>query len=353
MGIPLPGVARLMADYSEAAFCRLRRNLFFPMVFKWGASILETMKQGVKILACILAGTSLCIADVPDVTDPAETEADAPASDNPYQSIVDRNVFGLKPPPPVQDVGATDKTPPPPIFLTGISSFAGKVAMMKSQPTAQKPGTPPKGEQFYMLREGQRDGELEVIRIDERAGTVRINYAGTESTLDFTNNGVKVALGAPAPGGAPGGVPRAPGVGGIPAPGTTARPGLALPMPMGRSLRTGTPSGAQSANQTGVSPTAYGYQNPSLAGGNLTVGGVATANPQTQVNPVNQLPVEQQLVLIEAERERTQQAVSIGAAPPIPPTPISQSTTPTVNQSQTTQNRSFPIRAPGLPTLPQ
>jgi hypothetical protein len=322
------------------------------MVFKWGASILETMKQGVRILACILAGTSLCIADVPDVTDPVDTDADAPASDNPYQSIVDRNVFGLKPPPPPPDPSAADKTPPPPIFLTGISSFAGKVAMMKSQPTAQKPGTPPKGEQFYMLREGQRDGELEVISIDERAGTVKINYAGTESTLDFTNNGVKVALGAPAAAGAPGGRPAVPGVGGIPAPGTTARPGLALPM--GRSLRTSTPAGAQSANRSGASPTAYGYQNPSLATANLTAGTAATASQQTQVNAVNQLPAEQQMVLIEAERERTQQAVDAGLLPPLPPTPLSQSTTPSSSQAQTTtQTRSFPTRAPGLPTLPQ
>ena len=62
--------------------------------------------------------------------------------------------------------------------------------------------TPPAREQSFTLGEGQREGDLEVLEIDEKAGKVKVNNFGTVVDLDFDNNGVKTAA-APAPGGAP------------------------------------------------------------------------------------------------------------------------------------------------------
>ena len=188
------------------------RTSFAELPF--GAGVLDgnqysfIMKQGQRMLICALAGVVLC-------TSGNAATSDAPG--NPYQGIVDRNVFGLKSPPPPPDPEA-NKPPPPKVFLTGITTILGnKRALLKTTPPA-KPGEPAK-EQSFTLGEGQRDGEIEVLEIDEKAGTVKVNDYGTITTLDFDKNGVKVA----------GGVPPAPGAPGAPA----ARPGGFVPGPVG------------------------------------------------------------------------------------------------------------------------
>jgi hypothetical protein len=128
----------------------------------------------------------------------------ADADANPYQGIVDRNVFGLKPPPPPVQT-APPKPPPVKITLTGITTILGnKRVLMKAPVTGAKPGAPT--EQSYILAEGQRDGDIEVLQIDEKKGEVKINNAGEIVTLDWESNGIKGAGGG-APGPAPGGAP--------------------------------------------------------------------------------------------------------------------------------------------------
>jgi hypothetical protein len=64
----------------------------------------------------------------------------------------------------------------------------------------QPPGKPI---QSFILAQGQRDGEIEVLEIDEKAGSVKVNQSGTVTTLTFEKNGAKlpasVAAAAPAP----------------------------------------------------------------------------------------------------------------------------------------------------------
>lgn len=136
----------------------------------------------------------------------------AKPAESPYQSIITRNAFGLRPPPP--------PTPPPEpvpqvtpsaLKLTGITTlFAGKRAMF----VLQEPNKP----QLIsdLVREGERDSvitNLEVINIDERAGVVRVVYGGKELSLNFLDNGLKApaapAVPAPGPGqaGRPGAIP--------------------------------------------------------------------------------------------------------------------------------------------------
>jgi len=79
-----------------------------------------------------------------------------------------------------------------------------KRALFKVQ-MPPKPGEPPRGEQSFILAEGQRDGEIEVLEINATAGSefVKVNNFGTIMNLNFENNGIKT-VGASATGAQPG-----------------------------------------------------------------------------------------------------------------------------------------------------
>jgi hypothetical protein len=99
------------------------------------------------------------------------SQASGSTSANPYQKIGEHNLFGLQPPPPVNQVAGT---PPPQIVLNGLTTvFGDKRALFKTLPTADSPK-----EQSYILAEGQRTGEIEVLSVDMKAGTVTINNHG-------------------------------------------------------------------------------------------------------------------------------------------------------------------------------
>ena len=302
------------------------------------------MTHSLRALACLAGSLAVCAGAAKLENQDVSEEIQ---SDNPYQAIVERNVFGLKPPPPPPDPESV-KPPAPKITLTGVATILGrKQALMKTPPAPVKAGETSKGEQFYTLAEGQRDGDLEVLQIDEKQGIVKVSYAGQVSSLDFTNNGAKFVAGPP-----PGVVPGAPGA--IPAPPGGQQPGTMIPMPT-RTLRLPTPAGA-----SGVNPTTSSYQNP---GGNLratpysglqnqaVLGTTAGTTPATTVNPTQQMPVENQFIMIEAERERTRSAVSAGLMPPLPPTPLSPLAEQPAPTTPVLQRPQLP-RPPGMP-LPQ
>jgi hypothetical protein len=149
-----------------------------------------------KISTCTLAAGVLAVdarAIVPDST-PGH-----------YQGITERNAFGLRPPP----TQAPPTNPPAQlskVTLTGITTILGnKRALMKVLPTVLKPGEAAK-ELSLILTEGQREDEIEVLQIDEKAGSVKLNNSGTVMTLTFEKDGAKLpatsVLGA---------VPNAPG----------------------------------------------------------------------------------------------------------------------------------------------
>jgi hypothetical protein len=129
----------------------------------------------------------------------------ADVAGSPYQGIVERNVFNLRPPPTPAD-NTPPPVPPPRITLTGITTILGnKRALMK----ALEPPKPPEParEVSYILAEGQRDGDIEVIAIDERAGSVKVNNHGTIQELSFDKDGQKLPNNPPpliAPPGLPG-----------------------------------------------------------------------------------------------------------------------------------------------------
>lgn len=104
------------------------------------------------------------------------------AQTNPFEGVIlTRNIFGLvpRPPPPEQPL------PPLPKFtLTGITTVTGPArALMKMTPVAGTAGSA--GERFFNLTVGERDGDLEVLEINEKSRSVVISYSGTRLTLGF------------------------------------------------------------------------------------------------------------------------------------------------------------------------
>ena len=117
----------------------------------------------------------------------------AETSGHPYLGIAGSNVFRLMP---AQRQG-TDRPPAPlaRVKAVGITTMLGdKRALLK----VYLPATPPEPakELSCILTVGQREGPIEVLEIDEMAGSVRVNNSGTVMvlTLEETAPGCKHRL---------------------------------------------------------------------------------------------------------------------------------------------------------------
>jgi len=267
------------------------------------------------MLVCMMGSLAFCTA---------ASAVPQESSDNPYQSIIDRNVFSLKPPPPPPDTTEANKPQTVKITLTGITTILGnKRVLMKTAPPPAKPGEGPKTEQSYILTEGQREGDIEVIAIDEKTGSVKVNNGGTVQTLTFEKDGAKLpATAAPAP--VPGVVP------GVPAPGFPGARGPAASPTPSFQLPSRIPRLPNSSAQTGNA----GLGNPGLG---LPMN---MSSPQMSV-PGTQTSLEEQTLLIEAAR----QAGGPGAAL-LPPTFLNPRAN--VNEAPTPGN---PGAGPNTPTI--
>ncbi len=118
-------------------------------------------------------------------------QVQAEMKDNPYQVIVDRNPFGLRPIPP--PAAPPDNTPPPPpaldIKLTGITTLLGpsKVFLEFTDPQSKKVDRP------SAMLEGETYSKagITVVAIDPENNRVKIKTGDAESWLDFEKNGIK------------------------------------------------------------------------------------------------------------------------------------------------------------------
>ena len=107
--------------------------------------------------------------------------------ENPYaKAIVGRNVFSLIPPSPARIVDPPP-TPRPRITLQGVTTMLSRRQVLFKVQMPTKPGEPA-NETLFVLSEGEREGEIEVLEIDERAGTVRFNNRGSVETLNLKND---------------------------------------------------------------------------------------------------------------------------------------------------------------------
>ena len=100
--------------------------------------------------------------------------AEPDAGANPYRAIVKHNTFGLVPPPSTVVFNAA--TSPPDITLNGIMVVFGRKYALFKLPAS-------KGGKNYLLAEGQSDGEIELLAVDNRAGTITINNHGAVQTI--------------------------------------------------------------------------------------------------------------------------------------------------------------------------
>lgn len=173
----------------------------------------------------------------------------AEVRDHPYQIIIERNPFALKPIPPPVDTTKKEEPPPPPvppleIKLTGITTLLGppRVLLELVDTQTKKTERPPplsEGDLVY-------NTAITILAIDAENGLVRIKNGDAETTLDFKNNGIK--------------------------PSATAS---AAPVPMN-------PAGVLQPGQPNIYGSTPGAFNP--AGGNQALGNLPPRPLRTDVN---------------------------------------------------------------------
>jgi len=224
---------------------------------------------------------------------------------NPYQAIVGRNVFSLKPPPPPQPPeDPLKKNPPPTIKLQGLQTILGRRQVLFKLP-AKPPGQPK--EESFVMNEGERQGEIEVVQIDMQTEAVKFRNHGQEQLLNMKDDADKPLIAAPPPGLPPG----APG----------ALPGV--PPPAAAAFNPSAPSTVTTIGGSKLIPQRP-MRQPTTTGG-VPLG--TTMSPQT-TQPTQAAPVltpEEQMVLMELQREQHKNNPNF---PPLPPTPITPPPTP-------------------------
>jgi hypothetical protein len=178
----------------------------------------------------------------------------AAASADYYQQIPARNLFGLREPPQIQPEVVKPQVPR--ILLSGITTMGSKLAFLKVQ-APPRPGEQQQPDQSLMLTEGQREGGIEILEINEKAGTIRVNNFGTEMTIGFDKDADKVAKNPPS---------TQPGVANVPGTGKGMNPGVSgyqrmIPTRTGRQVPAGPEPPVPPSTSTGQ-PLIQGQNTP-------------------------------------------------------------------------------------------
>jgi hypothetical protein len=234
------------------------------------------------------------------------------AKSNPYSVIAQHNVFGLIPPPPPTDVSA-EAASPPDIILNGIMNvFGSKYALFKL--------TADKGKN-YLLGEGQSDGEIELLSVDDRAGAIKVKNHGVIQTIAlakppaFTSTPAATTAGAvptmAAPDNDAGRVPAE----GIPFSATENNP-AAVNAPMAPGFAV-VGVGNSQGNSSGNSTPSNGSSGSQASGGSSSAP-EAAPEPWWVIGSKN----------LEAARIATASLVSSGQNQPFPLTPYTPPGTP-------------------------
>lgn len=303
---------------SRAGGLCFSRNSFFAVVFKPEMRHLAAMIS--RFHPALLLGALLAAAPARGV----EAEAAAQTGD-PFQVIIERNPFGLLPPPapPPPPKEEPKEEPPLDVKLSGIMSiFKPPRAMFVNTPPGAK--TP----EYLSVAEGEREGGIEVLvgGIDIAKGTVRVNVGGVTRTLSFEEHGVKgAAVSGVPPGGRPVPVPRpafpSPLGGRVPTP-AAAHPGQGIPRPPATLNFQRPVRGAATVPQPTAPTSSFSFPGANAGGGARIT--IDTRVPQTSVQPPPAPEVDPvvQTILIEANRIQTRQQVQAGDLPPLPSTDI-------------------------------
>ena len=161
------------------------------------SKVFEPVHKNSMLLALILGmvspvkrqtAKSVCLFGLFALTIPALGLAAEDEEGHPFKHITERNVFALKPPPPPPD--PSDVPPPPPpvlakVTLTGILNVLGPPRALL-EVMENEPGKPPgQSTKRPILREGERDGSIEVVSIDVEKNLVKIKNGNYETNLTF------------------------------------------------------------------------------------------------------------------------------------------------------------------------
>jgi hypothetical protein len=270
-----------------------------------------------KLAGSLFIAAMLLLLLVPAAVLAEDEPAVAQTTDKPYATIVARNMFGLLPiPPPDTNPPAPPVDPPPKITPNGIMTIFGRDQALFKVAVKPKPGQPPK-EDSYVLSEGERQDDIEVVKINHTDGIVTFNNHGTIQELPLvpTKDSGSGGGSGPGPGNPMGGIPRP----GPMSPGERAA--SVRERLLGRSdMNAGSPSGNNFGNGgMGVGQSSSsGLAGFSLRGGN-------SGNPTTQVqNDPNSITPEQQVILMEAQRMKFLQEGNQARAALLPTTPLTQ-----------------------------
>ena len=235
-----------------------------------------------------------------------------------YRVILERNPFGLKPPP------APPAAPPPthaePAKPTNYK-LSGLTALFKPPRAMFVNQVPGKNPEYVSLSEGQRQGAIEVLAdgIDIPGGTVRVKIDGEERTMSFKEDGLKgpsgppvmTARGVPVPLGMPNPVPATPL-------GSKVAPPNYIPIP--QPYTPPRPTGQQfNAVPSGVvpMPAVPNMQRPMRIDPNTIQQNATSPPPAPNIDPA------EQALRIEINRKLTEVQVQRGELPPLPGTDLS------------------------------
>ena len=267
--------------------------LFAAGVFPSSRYIFCIMSFAGNIFAVAMAAWLLAVAAV------AETPA---VPDNPYAPIAVRNIFGLVPPPTNNpEDNQPPPEPPPKITPTGIMQIFGHYQAIFKVAVKPLPGQPQK-DASYVMSVGEREDDIEVVKIDDQAGVVTFNNHGTVQELPLVAAPAATGGGA-APGGPPGGPPQmldrrgSPGFMG------------------GRHFSRGQPVVGAGNNNPGMPVSS---PNMPTAGSFPGFGGPPVPNNPAGTEPITP---EAQVIMMEAQRAKWQSEGN-PAASIIPPTPL-------------------------------
>jgi hypothetical protein len=204
---------------------------------------------------------------------------DLAMSDNPYDSIVARNVFSLVPIP--TNNAADQKQPDPPAKITpnGIMKLFGQLQVLFKVATPPKPGQPP-GDQSYVMSEGDRQDGIAVNKIDEQAGIITFDNHGVIQQLPLQ---ATPSVSTPAAGLGPGS-------------------GAAPPMRRFLGGRFGRDRDPSSGGGTSGAMSSAG--NPTSASDLPPSGGYSGARIHASTGNPDGLTPEAQVILMEANRQQ-------------------------------------------------
>jgi len=250
---------------------------------------------------------------------------DAGIADGPFASIVARNMFSLVPIPPEAPSVVDPVDPPPKITPTGIMTIFGRDQALFKASNMARPGQPSK-EEAYVLSEGERQDDIEVVKIDHLDGVITFNNHGTIQELPLVPVKDSGGRSSSASGGRsalpfatiprPGNYARSGMVGGN-VPGTF-NPANSFANGVGNRSGIGNPTGL--ANTPNPNNVAAGKGSIDLASFGGTQAGATHANqPESDQN----LTPEQSVILIEAQRMKWLQENN-PAHMILPPTPLTQ-----------------------------